>query len=64
MKFIKLHESGREVLVNLDNVSEVYTLVNKGSELFFNFTAYNEQVSIVVNESLDEILELTKQVSQ
>ncbi len=59
MKFIKLHQDGRAFLVNLSNVSEVYTSANNKSRLFFN----SEAGDLTVDESLDEILELIKQVS-
>ena len=64
MKFIKLHQSGREFLVNLNSVSEVYPLIDDNkSRLFFNFAADGGQVRATVDESLDEILELIEQVS-
>ena len=63
MKFIKLHQGGREFLVNLSNVSEVYTLIGDNkSRLFFNFSRGGQEAGIKVDESLDEILELIKQV--
>lgn len=62
MKFVKLHQNGKQLLVNLSNVSEIYTMNNK-SGLQFNFAVRDEQESISVDESLDEILELIKQVS-
>ena len=60
MKIIKLHQSGRVILVNLNNATEIYTYVNNESEVFFNFAVNDEQVSIVVDESLDEIYEKIK----
>lgn len=61
MNFVKLHQSGRELLVNMNNISEVYTAVNNKSSLYFNFAVDGDQVSVPVDESLDEILELIKQ---
>lgn len=63
MKFIKLHQDGRAFLVNLMNVTEVYPTSNNKSSLHFNFAVDREQESITVDESIDEILELIKQVS-
>lgn len=63
MKFIKLHQNGRAFLVNLSNVTEVYSIGNNKSGLHFNFEANGEQVSFTVDESLDEILELIEQAS-
>ena len=55
MRFIKLHQGGREFLVNLSNVSEVYTLIDDNkSRLFFNFSRGDQSVRITVDESLDE----------
>ena len=62
MKFIKLHQGGQELLVNLCNVSDIYHESGNKSSLFFNFAADGDQVSITVDESIDEILELIKQV--
>lgn len=64
MKFIKLHQDGRAFLVNLANVTEVYPYGNNKSSLHFNFAVDREQESITVDESIDEILELIKQVSE
>lgn len=64
MKFIKLHQGGRAFLVNLSNVSEVYTASGNKSSLYFSFAADDGQVNFTVDESLDEILELIKQVSE
>lgn len=62
MKFIKLHQHGEALLVNLSNISEVYMALKNESSLHFNFATDDEQVCITVDESLDEILELIKQV--
>lgn len=64
MKFIKLHQCGLAFLVNLSNVSEAYTTSDNTSRLFFNSAADDERVSVEVDESLDEILELIKQVDE
>ena len=63
MKFIKLHQNGRALLVNLCNVSDIYSAIENKSCLQFNFAVGGEQEGFVVDESLDEILELIKQVS-
>lgn len=57
MKFVKLHNEGREMLVNLCTVSEVYQVLGSDkSSLYFNFTgAEGAQVFLTVDESLDEI---------
>lgn len=63
MKFVKLHQSGEEVLVNMSTVSEVYRAGdNKSrSQLYFNFTDDDGgQFYITVDESLDEIYEKVK----
>ena len=62
MKFIKLHKNGLELLVNLMNVAEVYPYGNNKSVLHFNFAVDREQESIMVDESIDEVLDLIKQV--
>ena len=62
MKFIKLHSNGRALLVNLNNVSEVYTAVNNKSSLYFSFSKGDQVERITVDESIDEILELIEQV--
>lgn len=60
MKLVKLHQDGRELLVNLNNVSEVYITKDNKSLMYFNFVMDEGQVSITVDESIDEILELIK----
>lgn len=56
MKFVKLHQNGREILVNLSLVSEVYTqTVKNKSNLYLSFDSEGEQVYLQVDESLDEI---------
>lgn len=62
MKFIKLHQCGRAFLVNLSNVSEVCPASDNKSCLFYNLLAGDQVESIKVDESLDEILEIIKQV--
>lgn len=61
MKFVKLHIDGQEILVNLSTVSEVYPVarINK-SILYFNFATEGGQVTFRVDESIDEILHLSK----
>lgn len=60
MKFVKLHQNGRELLVNMNNIAEVHTTRDYDSLLYFNFVTGDDQVSITVDESIDEILELIK----
>lgn len=57
MKFVKLHQNGREILVNLYTVTEVYRKrKNDRSILYFNFVADSgDQAHVTVDESLDEI---------
>lgn len=60
-EIIKLHQKGREVLVNLSSVSEIYPEVwSDKSILHLNFAINNEQVRIRVDESMDEILYLSE----
>lgn len=60
MKLVKLHQAGREMLVNLSSVSEVYPVLGKNkSDLHLNFAINGDQVSFRVDESLDEILNLS-----
>lgn len=58
MKFVKLHQNGHEILVNMSTVSEVYRAHESDkSTLYFNFTFGScDQVFFTVDESLDEIL--------
>lgn len=65
MKFVKLHHDGQALLVNLNNVSDIFQESNNKSRLFLNVVSDGHQVSIpVVDESIDEILELIKQVGE
>lgn len=64
MKFIKVHQNGKASLVNLCNVSDIYEAISNRSVVCFNFGVGDDQVTLTVDESLDEILELIKQVSQ
>lgn len=58
MKFVKLHQKGNEILVNMRIVSDVHRSHESGkSALYFNGS---EQVSLTVDESLDEIYEKVK----
>lgn len=60
MKFVKLHQSGREVLVNVSNITDIYTLTNDKSALYLNFAIDKEQAYITVDETLEEIHEKVK----
>ena len=56
MKFVKLHQNGHEMLVNLNTVSEIYQHTGSDqSTLFLNFIVDEEQAHFKVDESLDEI---------
>lgn len=64
MSFIKVHQDSKASLVNLCNVSDIYETTSNRSVLCFNFGVGDDPVTLTVEESLDEILELIKQVSQ
>ena len=57
MKFVKLHQEGREILVNMDTVSDIYRLTNDKSVLYLNFEVGGDQVQLRVDETLDQIYE-------
>lgn len=57
MKFIKLHQDGRELLVNFSLVAEVYPKAGTPNSNLYLIAAEGEQVVIEVSETLDEILE-------
>lgn len=58
MKFVKLHQNSSEILVNMCIVSEVYHARENKSILYLSVTNdRGEQVSMTVDESLDEIYE-------
>ena len=46
MKFIKLHQNGREMLVNMSTVSEIYAPSVGKCEMFLNLAVGDEQVYI------------------
>lgn len=56
MKFVKLHQEGREILVNMNNITDIYMLDNK-CQLFLNLAVGDEQVQLKVDETLEEIYE-------
>lgn len=60
MKFVKLHQEGREILVNMDTVSDIYRLTNDKSVLYLNFEVGGDQVQLKVDETLDQIYEKVK----
>lgn len=67
MNFVKLHKGGVEVLVNMSTVSEVYHAGDNEnmSKLYFNFSdGDGMQVSIIADESLEEIYEMLKEFSK
>ena len=57
MKFVKLHQNGREMLVNMSAVSEIYAPSVGKCELFLSLAVGDEQVYFEVDETLDEIYE-------
>lgn len=57
MKFVKLHYNGREMLVNMSNVSDIYATSDGKCELFLNLAVGDEQVYMKVDESLEDIYE-------
>lgn len=64
MKFVKLHQHGVELFVNLSLVSEIYPVEGiYKSDLYLNGND-GEQVSFRVDESVDEILYLSKQADE
>ena len=60
MKFVKLHYNGREMLVNMSTVSDIYRVTSDKSVLYSNFELGGVQAKIEVDESLDEIYEKVK----
>lgn len=61
MTFVKLHSNGREMLVNMSTVTEIYKMIGDGkSDLYLNFEVGGEQAHFKVDESLDEIYEKMK----
>lgn len=63
MKFIKLHQNDVAFLVNMSNISEVHMTVNNRSSLYFIPVAGDRADRMTVDESIDEIFELIKQVN-
>ena len=65
MNFLKLHKDGVEMLINMDSVIEIYKWGDRGkSVLYFGSVIDDEQVHIIVDESLDEIYEKLKYAKQ
>lgn len=69
MKFLKLHNNGRKVLVNMSTVAEIYDMPDqKKSVLYLNFELkgieLREQARIKVDESVDEIYEKLNRVRE
>ena len=60
MKFVKLHQDGRELLVNFSLVTEVYPIAGTPSSKLYLIAAEGEQVVIEVDETLDQIYEKVK----
>ena len=44
MKFVKLHYNGREMLVNMSNVSDIYVTSDGKCELFLNLAVDRKSV--------------------
>ena len=55
MKFLKLQQDGTDVLVNMSTVTEIYRGDDGKSILYITSAINEEQVRVVVDESLDEI---------
>tara|TARA_R110000851_G_C12753086_1_gene532243 strand:- start:28 stop:213 length:186 start_codon:yes stop_codon:yes gene_type:complete len=55
MNFKALTENGKRVLINFDNVCEVFPSGNEGCHIFFNVSAQEEWTSCLVSESIGEI---------
>ena len=60
MKFVKLHQEGREILVNMSTVSDIYRLTNDKSVLYLNFEVGGDQVQLRVDETLEQRYEKVK----
>lgn len=60
MKFVKLHQEGREILVNMNNITDIYRLTNDKSVLYLNLEVGGDQVQLKVDETLDQIYEKVK----
>ncbi len=61
MTFVKLHNNGREMLVNMSNVTDICNAIGDSkSVLCLNFAVGGEQAHFKVDESLDEIYEKVK----
>lgn len=60
MKFVKLHQEGREILVNMATVSDIYRLTNDKSVLYLNLEVGGDQVQLKVDETLDQIYKKVK----
>ena len=59
MNFIKLHQNEKPVLVNLDNVTEIYSReAVTGCNIYFTAENKDKQVAISVDETLDRIYTL------
>ena len=55
MKFIKLHYYKREILVNMNLVTDIHKELGNKSTLYFNYEAGGDQAHLDVDESIDEI---------
>lgn len=61
MTFVKLHQNGYEILVNMSTVSEIHQYNGSDqSTLYLNFVVDGEQANFKVDETLDEIYEKMK----
>ena len=60
--FIKLSVDGTPILVNMGTVAEAHTRRKGGSTLYFNFSVGedSEQSECWVDQTLDQVLELTQ----
>ena len=61
MNFIKLHQNEKPVLINLDNVTEVYGRVAvTGCNIYFTARNKDTHLPISVDETLEQIHNLIK----
>lgn len=59
MKFLKLHVSKKDVLVNMELVTEIHSKITGECSLYFNTMVSDEEQSYIeVDENMDKILEL------
>ena len=61
MNFLKLHQDGKPILINLDNVTDIHSRGSAGEcSIYFNTLYATEQARIDVDETLEQIQDLIK----